>query len=54
VTVNGQPTPATLTLTSNGQTQVSFVLAQGFAGVGVNLAVVVDGSSSVTYSITVR
>ena len=40
--------------TGNGQTQITFVLTQGFGGAVVNLAVVVDGSSSVPYPITVR
>ena len=39
---------------ANGQTQITFVLTQGFGGAAVNLAVVVDGSSSVPVPITVR
>jgi hypothetical protein len=38
----------------NGQAQITFVLTQSFGGVLVNLAVVVDGSSSAPFPITVR
>jgi hypothetical protein len=55
VTLNGQAVPVQgLAPASNGQTQITFVLTQGFGGAVVNLAVVVDGSSSVPYQITVR
>jgi uncharacterized protein (TIGR03437 family) len=55
VTMNGQAMPVQgLVLTGNGQTQITFVLTQGYGGAVVNLAVVVDGSSSVPYPITVR
>ena len=55
MTINGQPAPLqSLTPAANGQTQITFVLTQGFGGVLVNLAVVVDGSSSVSFPITVR
>jgi hypothetical protein len=36
------------------QTQITFVLTQGFGGATVNLSVVVDGSSSVPVPLTVR
>jgi uncharacterized protein (TIGR03437 family) len=55
VTVNGQPMPVqTPTPAANGQTQIPFVLTQSFGGALVNLAVVVDGSSSAPFPITVR
>ena len=55
VTVNGQPMPVqSLAPAPNGQAQITFVLTQSFGGVLVNLAVVVDGSSSAPFSITVR
>ena len=54
VTVNGQPVPASLAPAANGQTQITFVLTQSFGGVVVNLAVVVDGSGSAPFPITVR
>jgi hypothetical protein len=55
VTINGQSMPVqNLTPAANGQTQITFVLTQSFGGVPVNLAVVVDGSSSVPASLTVR
>jgi uncharacterized protein (TIGR03437 family) len=55
VTINGQPMPVqSLSPAANGQTQVTFVLTQSFGGVVVNLAVVVDGSSSAAFPITVR
>ena len=55
VTLNGQAVPVQgLAPAGNGQTQITFVLTQGFGGAVVNLAVVVDGSSSVPYPITVR
>jgi hypothetical protein len=54
VTVNGQPMPATLAPANNGQEQISCVLTQSFGGVVVNLAVVVDGSSSAPVQIIVR
>ena len=55
VTINGQAVPVQgLAAAGNGQTQITFVLTQGFGGAVVNLAVVVDGSSSVPYPITVR
>jgi hypothetical protein len=43
-----------LTPPSNGQTQIVFSLAPGFAAGVVNLAVVVDGSSSAAVPLTVR
>ena len=54
VTVNGQPVPASLAPAASGQTQITFVLTQSFGGVVVNLAVVVDGSGSAPFPITVR
>jgi len=55
VTVNGRVMALqSLTPAANGQTQITFVLTQGFGGVTVNLAVIVDGSSSAPYSLTVR
>ena len=55
VTINGQSVPVQgLASSGSGQTQITFVLTQGFGGAVVNLAVVVDGSSSVPYPITVR
>jgi uncharacterized protein (TIGR03437 family) len=54
VTVNGQPVPASVAPAASGQTQITFVLTQSFGGVVVNLAVVVDGSSSAPFPITVR
>ena len=55
VTINGQSMPVqSLTPAANGQTQVTFVLTQSFGGVLVNLAVVVDGSSSAPFPLTVR
>jgi uncharacterized protein (TIGR03437 family) len=55
VTINGQSMPVqSVTPAANGQTQITFVLTQGFGGAPVNLAVVVDGSSSAPVPITVR
>ena len=55
VTVNGQPMPIqSVTSAANGQSLITFVLNQSFGGVPVNLAVIVDGSSSATTPITVR
>jgi uncharacterized protein (TIGR03437 family) len=55
VTINGQSMPVqSVTPAANGQTQITFVLTQGFGGAPVNLAVVVDGSSSAPDPITVR
>jgi uncharacterized protein (TIGR03437 family) len=55
VIINGQPMPVqSITPAANGQTQITFVLTQGFGGILVNLAVVVDGSSSAPYALTVR
>ena len=55
VTMNGQPmTVQSLTPLANGLTQLTFVLTRSFGGVLVNLAVVVDGSSSAPFPITVR
>jgi hypothetical protein len=55
VTLNGQSMPVqSVTQASNGQVQVQFVLNQSFGGVPVNLAVVVDGSSSAPVPVTVR
>ncbi len=57
VTINGQSMPvqsADPIGTNAGQSQITFVLTQGFGGAAVNLAVVVDGSSSVPVPITVR
>ena len=39
---------------ANGQTQIAFFLTQSFGGLLANLAVVVDGSSSAPFPITVR
>ncbi len=55
VTINGQPMPVQpLTPPSDGQTQIVFNLLQGFDAGVVNLAVVVDGSSSAPFPLTVR
>jgi uncharacterized protein (TIGR03437 family) len=55
VTVNGQPMPLqSLSPAPNGQTQVTFVVTQGFGGAVENLAVWVDGSSSAPFPLTVR
>jgi uncharacterized protein (TIGR03437 family) len=55
ITINGQPMPVqSVTSVGNGQAQITFVMTQGFGGVLVNLAVVVDGSESVAFPITVR
>ena len=54
VTINGQSMPVQSTPAANGQTQITFVLTQGFGGAPVNLAVVVDGSSSAPVPLTVR
>jgi uncharacterized protein (TIGR03437 family) len=55
VTVNGQPMPVQpLTQPSNGQTQIIFSLTQSFDAGQVNLAVVVDGSSSAPFPLTVQ
>ena len=55
VTINGQSTPVqSMTPAANGQTQITFVLAQSFGGASANLAVVVDGSSSAPVPITIR
>jgi hypothetical protein len=43
-----------LTPPSNGLTQIVFTLTPGFNAGLVNLAVVVDGSSSAPFPITVR
>jgi hypothetical protein len=55
VTLNGQPMPVqSVTQGAGGQVQIQFVLNQSFGGAPVNLAVVVDGSSSSPVSLTVR
>src|ERR1019366_1976310 len=55
VTINGQPMPVQpLTPPSDGQTQIVFSLTPGFGPGQVNLAVVVDGSSSAPSPLTVR
>jgi hypothetical protein len=55
VTINGQSMPVQpLTPAANGQTQITFFLTQSFGGVLVNLAVVVDGSSSAPFPLIVR
>jgi uncharacterized protein (TIGR03437 family) len=55
VTINGQSMPVQpLTPPSNGQTQIIFSLTQGFGAGQVNLAVVVDGSSSAPFPLTVQ
>jgi uncharacterized protein (TIGR03437 family) len=55
VTINGQSMPVqSITPASNGQTQITFVLTQGYGGATVNLSVVVDGSSSVPVPLIVR
>jgi uncharacterized protein (TIGR03437 family) len=43
-----------VTPSGNGLTQITFVVTQGFGGVMVNLTVVVDGSSSAPFALTVR
>ena len=54
VTINGQPMPLLgLAPAANGQTQVTFVLTQGFSG-AVSLAVVVDGSASTPVTLTAK
>jgi uncharacterized protein (TIGR03437 family) len=55
VTINGQPMPVQpLIPAANGQAQIAFVLTQSFGGAVVNLMVVVDGSSSAPFPLTVR
>ncbi|MEO8370330.1 MAG: matrixin family metalloprotease [Candidatus Solibacter sp.] len=55
VTMNGRVMALqSLTPAANGQTQITFVVTQGFGGAMVNLTVVVDGSSSAPYALTVR
>jgi uncharacterized protein (TIGR03437 family) len=55
VTINGQPMSVQpVTPAVNGQNQIVFSLAQGFGAGVVNLAVVVDGSSSAPFQLTVR
>ncbi len=54
LTLNGQAVPVQSLNPMAGQTQIIFVLTQGFGGVPVNLAVVVDGSSSSPVALTVR
>jgi uncharacterized protein (TIGR03437 family) len=55
VTVNGQPMPVEpLIPAANGQTQIVFGLVQSFGAGLVNLAVVVDGSSSAPFALTVQ
>ncbi len=55
VTINGQSMPVqSVTPASNGQVQIQFVLNQSFGGLPVNLAVMVDGSSSTPLPITIR
>jgi hypothetical protein len=55
VTINGRPMPVQpLTAPSNGLTQIVFSLAQGFGAGLVNLAVVVDGSSSAPFPLTIQ
>jgi uncharacterized protein (TIGR03437 family) len=55
VTINGQSMPVQpLTPPSNGQTQIVFSLAPGLDAGLVNLAVVVDGSSSAPVPLTVQ
>jgi uncharacterized protein (TIGR03437 family) len=46
--------PVTISPAGNGQFQLQFVMPQGFGGIPVPLAVVVDGSASLAYMITVR
>ena len=57
VTINGQSMPVQSVVPIGigiGQTQITFVLTQGFGGAAVNLSVVVDGSGSVPVPLTVR
>jgi len=55
LTLNGQTMAAqSVTPIGGGQTQITFVVTQSFGGVVVNLAVVVDGSSSSPYALAVR
>ena len=55
VTVSGISMPVLgIAPASNGQFQIQIILTQSFAGAQVPLAVVVDGSSSAPFSITVR
>ena len=55
VTMNGRVMAVqSLSVAAGGQSQITFVLTQGFGGVVVNLAVIVDGSSSAPYALTVR
>lgn len=55
VTINGRSMPVqSLAPAANGQTQIAFFLTQGFGGLQANLSVVVDGSSSAPFPITVR
>ncbi len=46
--------PVTITPAANGQYQVQFVVPQAFGGIQVPLAVVLDGSASNTFQITLR
>ena len=46
--------PVTISPAGNGQFQLQFVMPQGFGGIPVPLAVVVDGSASLAYMVTVR
>jgi hypothetical protein len=46
--------PVTISPAGNGQFQLQFVMPQSFGGIPIPLAVVLDGSASVPYLVTVR
>jgi hypothetical protein len=46
--------PVTITPVNNGQYLLQFVVPQAYGGIQVPLAVVVDGSASNTFQLTVR
>jgi len=46
--------PATILASGGGQVQLQFVVPQAFGGIPVPLSVVVDGSASLSYMLTVR
>jgi uncharacterized protein (TIGR03437 family) len=54
VTMGGLTIPVTIVSLPNNQFQLQFVMPQGFGGIPVPLAVVVDGSASQSFMLTVR
>jgi hypothetical protein len=46
--------PVTITSAGNNQYQLQFVVPQAFGGIQIPLTVVVDGSASNTFQITIR